>query len=107
MRTIEMSAKDMAPRVARVSGISLRALAGFMSLLSCYVGNDTGTLHLAAALGLPTLGLYGPTDPAIWAPVSPLVRTVRAPGENLDRLPFEHVKRQLDTSLPMLCADNR
>jgi ADP-heptose:LPS heptosyltransferase len=34
------------------------------------VGNDTGTLHLAAACGVPTVTLFGPTDPRKWNPVT-------------------------------------
>lgn len=45
-------------------------------LLSCrgYLGNDTGITHLAALLGVPTLALFGPSDPAIWQPPGPIVR---------------------------------
>lgn len=34
-----------------------------------YVGNDSGPTHLAAMLGVPTVALFGPSDPAVWAPV--------------------------------------
>lgn len=47
---------------------------------SCYVGNDAGPTHLAAQLGLPTVALFGPTPPLVWAPVGPAV-TVLAPPE--------------------------
>jgi len=33
-----------------------------------FLGNDSGVTHLAAATGLPTLAIFGPTDPAVWAP---------------------------------------
>lgn len=33
-----------------------------------YVGNDSGITHLAAAVGTAVLALFGPTDPAVWAP---------------------------------------
>tara|TARA_B100000809_G_scaffold248926_2_gene279553 strand:+ start:213 stop:1130 length:918 start_codon:yes stop_codon:yes gene_type:complete len=33
-----------------------------------YIGNDSGITHLAAALGTPTVALFGPTDPNVWAP---------------------------------------
>ncbi len=36
-----------------------------------YVGNDSGPSHLAAALGVPSLVLFGPTDPAVWGPPWP------------------------------------
>jgi hypothetical protein len=43
------------------------------------VAADTGPAHLAAQLGLPTLTLFGPTDPHIWSPVGPLARTLAPP----------------------------
>ena len=34
-----------------------------------YVGNDSGITHLAAYLGVPTVALFGPTDPRTWGPI--------------------------------------
>jgi heptosyltransferase-3 len=42
-----------------------------------FIGNDSGVSHLAAFLGLPTLVIFGPSDPLRWKPVGPAVRTVR------------------------------
>jgi heptosyltransferase III len=44
-----------------------------------YVGNDSGVTHLAAAAGVPTVALFGPTDPRMWAPRGERVRVVQAP----------------------------
>ena len=45
-----------------------------------YMGNDSGMTHLAAAVGEPNvLALFGPTDPRVWAPLGPRLRTLRAP----------------------------
>ena len=41
----------------------LPELAGVLSFASLYVGNDSGPTHLAAAMNVPTLALFGPTDP--------------------------------------------
>lgn len=41
-----------------------------------YIGNDSGPTHLAAAVGTPTLAIFGPSDPRVWAP--PNARVVRA-----------------------------
>jgi heptosyltransferase III len=46
----------------------LGELAGWLSGARLFVGNDSGITHLAAAVGTPTLALFGPTDPAVWAP---------------------------------------
>jgi len=45
-----------------------------------YIGTDSGLTHLAAAVAGPeVLALFGPTDPRVWAPLGPHVRTLRAP----------------------------
>jgi lipopolysaccharide heptosyltransferase I len=54
--------------------------AGLIALLRrarVMVGPDTGPVHLAAALGVPTLGLYGPTDPRRNGPYGERMRTLR------------------------------
>ena len=58
-------------------------LKGLMALLRrsrLMVGPDTGPLHLAAALGVPTVGLFGPTDPGRNGPYGRLHRTLRPVG---------------------------
>ena len=47
---------------------SLVQLAGILKSCTVYVGNDSGVTHLAAALGIPTIAIFGPTDPAVWGP---------------------------------------
>ncbi len=44
-----------------------------------FVGNDSGPSHLAAQFGVPTVALFGPTDPARWAPIGPCVKVVAPP----------------------------
>jgi ADP-heptose:LPS heptosyltransferase len=43
-------------------------LAALLERSHLYVGNDSAPLHLAAAVGTPVLGIFGPTDPAIYGP---------------------------------------
>lgn len=47
---------------------SLVSLARELAAASLYIGNDSGITHLAAAAGCRTLAVFGPTNPAIWAP---------------------------------------
>jgi heptosyltransferase III len=56
---------------------TLLELAEALRGVSGFVGNDSGPGHLAGVLGLPTLCLFGPTDPARWRPLGPAVRTLR------------------------------
>lgn len=44
-----------------------------------FVGNDSGLMHLAAAAGTPTLGLFGPSDERLYGPWGPLARALRGP----------------------------
>jgi heptosyltransferase-2 len=84
-------------RVAR--DLPLRVLAALLARAGAYVGNDSGVTHLAAAGGAPTIALFGPTDPAIWAPLGPRVRILRADG--MDGIAVEDVAaavRECDTT---------
>lgn len=54
-----------------------------------YLGNDAGMTHLAALLGLPTLVLFGPTDPQIWQPHGRAVNVILVP--NLEQLGIDRV----------------
>jgi len=49
-------------------GLTLLQLASVMDGCRFFVGNDSGISHMAAALGLPTLAIFGPTDQSVWSP---------------------------------------
>ena len=55
----------------------LPAIAHQLQRCRCYLGNDSGITHLAAMLGVPTVVLFGPSDPATWRPVGPEVIVLR------------------------------
>ena len=63
--------------VDTIDQLSFGELAGLMVLGGCFIGNDSGPMHLAAACGLPTLALFGPTVDRIWAPLGDNARVVR------------------------------
>jgi heptosyltransferase-3 len=54
--------------VSLVGKTSLQELAGLMKQCHAFVGNDAGPMHMAAAVGCPVVGLFGPTDPVVWGP---------------------------------------
>ena len=60
----------------RAADLPLERLAALIARAGAFVGNDSGPTHLAAALGRPTVALFGPSDPAVWAPLGPGVRVV-------------------------------
>jgi len=66
----------LSPGTRVVTGLDVVELAGFLAGCAAFVGNDSGVTHLAAAMGIPVVGLFGPTDPATWAPRGPNVRSL-------------------------------
>jgi ADP-heptose:LPS heptosyltransferase len=70
------------PSILVLKNWPLGSLAGLLSHASLYVGNDSGITHLAAACGTPTIALFGPTDPNIWAPQGPRVSVIRWRGDH-------------------------
>jgi ADP-heptose:LPS heptosyltransferase len=55
-------------RIDVVGGVDLPGVAACMGRCAFYVGNDSGLMHMAAATGIPTLGLFGPSNDAHFAP---------------------------------------
>ena len=45
------------------------------------ISNDSGLLHVAAALGTPAIGIFGPTSPWHWAPLNPLAAVIETRSE--------------------------
>jgi len=80
-------------------GLSVGALAALLRRCAAYVGNDSGVAHLAGLLGLPTVALFGPTNPAIWAPLGRAVWVIRAPGGELASLSPMEVAATLSQAL--------
>ncbi len=74
---------------------SLARVASWLRSASLYVGADTGVTHLASTLRTPTIALFGPKDPAIYAPTGPHVRVVTRDLEcrpcGLRYCPLDHV----------------
>lgn len=83
------------PRVAFWENLALTDLAGRLAAVGVYAGHDTGISHLAAVVGVPSLLLFGPTEPGTWAPPHEHVRILRAPQTRLDELPVPAVLRAL------------
>ncbi len=77
------------------------ALARRADLVLC---NDTGVMHVACAAGARVLAIFGLTDPVRWAPRSPGLRVVRAPGGDLRSLQPQTVAREAENYLKLNSA---
>ena len=66
---VEQIYRSMPPATVSVSGkLSLAENAFLISRAKYYVGPDTALTHMAAALGTPTIALFGPSNPVKWGP---------------------------------------
>jgi ADP-heptose:LPS heptosyltransferase len=63
-----------------VGKLDLPEVAAVLARAAMFIGNDSGLMHLAAAAGAPTLGLFGPTPSDEYGPAGPKARAVLADG---------------------------
>jgi len=72
-----------APQVRDLTGSDLRNAILALAAADVAVSNDSGLLHVAAAIGTPTIGIFGPTSPWHWAPLNPIAAAVQQTVEPL------------------------
>lgn len=75
--------------------LPLPHLAAILARSRLFIGHDSGISHLAAAVGAKCVLLFGPTDPAVWAPANPGVNVLEAPDEDLAKLSVEAVVEEV------------
>jgi hypothetical protein len=104
-----------APLVAALPPTRLVDLVGRTDLLTAaavlkravlFIGNDTGVMHMAAAVGTPTLGLFGPSlaeHYAPWGPRTAVVRTTKSYAEIIGAPDYDY--RTTDTQMDSLSVD--
>ncbi|MSU24638.1 MAG: hypothetical protein EXS32_12555 [Opitutus sp.] len=74
--------------------LPLPELGAHLSRCRLFLGHDSGISHLAAACSVPSILLFGPTDPAMWAPPAPQVRVIKR-GEELTSISVADVRALL------------
>ena len=83
----------------RLSPATPVELAEALAGARLYIGNDSGPGHLAAAVGTPTISLFGPTDPSLWRPLGSRSTVIKAPGSSMESLTVEEVLRSVEAEL--------
>lgn len=79
--------------IINLIGKPIMPTAAMFKISKFFVGNDSGLMHLSAATGIPTLGLFGPTDDKLYAPSginSLIVRTPETAYELMSSPSFDH-----------------
>jgi heptosyltransferase-2 len=69
------------PAIRDLTGPDLRNAILALAAAHVAVSNDSGLMHVAAALGTPTIGIFGPTSPSLWAPLNPLAAVIETHSE--------------------------
>ncbi len=70
-------------RVRLLPVVPVGTCVALLRRLERFACNDTGLMHVAGAVGVPTLALFGPTDPDLWKPRTPAVVALRDPAGDL------------------------
>jgi heptosyltransferase-2 len=82
----EQIVADAGPLARDLTGTDLRSAILALAAADVAVSNDSGLLHVAAAIGTPAIGIFGPTSPWHWAPLNPIAAAVQT-TETLDCQP--------------------
>lgn len=91
-------------RIDLVGRVSLLEAFACMERASLYIGNDSGLMHLAAASGTPTLGLFGPSLDELYAPWGQFCDVVRGAGFK-ESFPENFDHRTSDSLMDCLTVD--
>jgi heptosyltransferase-2 len=72
-------------RVRDLTGTDLRNAILALAAADVSVTNDSGLLHVSAAIGTPTVAIFGPTSPWHWKPLNPIAAILEPPGDEAAR----------------------
>ncbi|MBN2314227.1 MAG: glycosyltransferase family 9 protein [Sedimentisphaerales bacterium] len=87
-------------RIANVlSDLSLTQVLGLLSCADGFIGNDSGITHLAATMGITTLVVFGPTNPAVYKPIGPSVIVFSSSSKTFTQKPTTSLQHKLVEAL--------
>lgn len=80
-KTLATEIARNAPQTRDLTGADLRNAILALAAATVAVSNDSGLLHVAAAIGTPSIGIFGPTSPWHWAPLNPLAAVIETKSD--------------------------
>lgn len=83
--TIARQIAAAAPRVRDLTGNDLGDAVLALAAADLSVTNDSGLMHVSAAVGTPTIAIFGPTSPWHWQPLNPVAAILEPPGDETAR----------------------
>ena len=78
-------AETASNRVRDLTGNDLRNAILALAAADVSVTNDSGLMHVSAAIGTPTVAIFGPTSPWHWKPLNPIAAVLEPPGDDAAR----------------------
>ena len=75
-RSLEIASASAAGAIVAAGETDVADLVALLSLTQAFAGNDSGAMHVAGALGIPTVGIFGSTNPARTGPLGPRTRVL-------------------------------
>jgi heptosyltransferase-3 len=97
--TAQFLAKYQSPKLKLKSNLPILDLAHELAVARFFIGHDSGISHLAAALGVPTVALFGPTDAVIWRPNGGHAEVVSSKTGCMDGLLLADVLAVVETAI--------
>jgi heptosyltransferase-2 len=92
-------------RAHDLTGPDLRNAILALKAATMAVSNDSGLMHVAAAIGTPTIGIFGPTKPRLWAPLNPLAAAIEPPSHascpNCSKADCQNVRHRRASDVPV------
>jgi heptosyltransferase-2 len=98
-RLAELRARLPRESVRFAEHLPLPLLAALLARCRLFIGHDSGISHIAAAVGTPCVLLFGPTDPAVWAPANPGTRIITSPTGDMRDIALDSVRAMADSVL--------
>ncbi|HVS53394.1 MAG TPA: glycosyltransferase family 9 protein [Opitutaceae bacterium] len=89
-------------QVRLAENLPLETLVAELKHCRLFLGHDSGISHLAAACGVPSVLLFGPTDPAMWSPPAPHVRVLHC-GPDLSSISIADVRQAITSAMQGVC----
>ena len=94
-RFSDATIKKISSVVRCLTDLSLTQVLGLLSCVDGFIGNDSGITHLAAALGIRTYSIFGPTNPSVYKSIGPAVTVFASSTASFARKPSVSLQRKL------------
>jgi ADP-heptose:LPS heptosyltransferase len=96
MERLSASAISRIETVTRIlTNLSLADVLSVLSNTAGYIGNDSGITHLAAAMGVKTVAVFGPTNPKIYGPIGPAVTILTGDATTFTETPSDDLQQKV------------